>query len=151
MERRSGSRLLAVGVLACATLSACTPAAEPEPRSTSAAAAALLPVGVPLVPGGTAVLSSSIAGEFSRFPQGRWELRVLALPPAEGGLPIAAAVQALRHAGFEPEGRATVRTCAGVEVRMTRAGTQVRVRSARGTPGVLEYSVTRAYGAPAAQ
>ena len=147
LERRT----TAVAALLLLTLCGCTGwSSEPEESasrttSTRSTPGRELPSGVPLVPGAITLLQSELVGEYSHYPQGRWQIRVLPhRPAAQASQSLAAAEEELTDAGYRLLGRSTALSPVP-ELWMTHAGTTVLVRSSARLPRLLEYTVTRSF------
>ena len=147
LERRT----TAVAALLLLTLCGCTGwSSEPEESasrttSTRSTPGRELPSGVPLVPGAITLLQSELVGEYSHYPQGRWQIRVLPhRPVAHPTGSLAAAEKELTDAGYRLLGRSTALSPVP-ELWMTHAGTTVLVRSSARLPRLLEYTVTRSF------
>jgi len=141
-----GTALAALLLLA---LCGCTGWSEDSGETSSASTTSTpgreLPSGVPLVPGAITLLRSEIIAEYSRYPQGRWQVRVMphhAVAHADDSLGVAE--RELVAAGYRLLGRSDARSPVP-ELWMTRAGTTVLVRTSAHLPRLLEYTVTRSF------
>ena len=144
LDRRTtgAAALLLLALCGCTAWSA--DAEEGASRSTSVPGREL-PSGVPLVPGAITVLQSELVAEYSRYPQGRWQLRVLPHHPvAHAAESLAAAERELAEAGYVMLGRSDA-LAPVPEMWMTRAGTTVLVRTSTHLPRLLDYTVTRSF------
>ena len=151
MLERPRSRCAAAAVVVALALCGCTaPWSAPETpavREASAAVAAnaSLPTGVPLVAGSVTVVKADLIGEFSRFPQARWVVRVLGQPVLHSSVALENAQRTLVDAGYQVIGRSDNSPTTPAELWMARAGTTVLVQTSAEMPWLLDYTVTRSF------
>ena len=147
LERRTTAvaALLLLTLCGCTGWSADAEEAASRTTSTRSTPGRELPSGVPLVPGAITVLQSELVAEYSRYPQGRWQLRVLPHHPvAHAAESLGAAERELAEAGYVMLGRSDA-LAPVPELWMTRAGTTVLVRTSTHLPRLLDYTVTRSF------